>query len=142
MKLRLGGVKTACLRSTTSNTWSQNLTVAKASIFCLLFKFNLPRVFLQFRILINRLIPKIYHIYMCVCVYIHTSHTHMAFLGGSDSKESACNAEDPVSIPGLGRSPGEGNGYPLQYACLEISMSEGPWQATFAGSQSPTGLRN
>ena len=45
-----------------------------------------------------------------------------AFPGGSAGKESACNAGDPVSIPGLGRSPGEGNGYPLQYSCLENSM--------------------
>ena len=41
------------------------------------------------------------------------------FPGGSDGKESACNVGDLVSIPGLGRSPGEGNGYPLQYPCLE-----------------------
>ena len=39
----------------------------------------------------------------------------MDFLGGSDGKESACNAEDPGSIPGLGRAPGEGNGYPLVF---------------------------
>ena len=41
------------------------------------------------------------------------------FPGGSEGKESACNAGDLISIPGLGRSPGEGNGYPLQYSCLE-----------------------
>ena len=41
----------------------------------------------------------------------------MGFLGGSDSEESACNAEDLDLIPGLGRSPKEGNGYPLQYSC-------------------------
>ena len=52
------------------------------------------------------------------------------FSGGSDSKESACNAGDPGSIPGLGRSPGEGNGYPLQYSCLENSMDRGAWLAT------------
>ena len=46
----------------------------------------------------------------------------MDFPGGSDGKESACNAEDPDSIPGLGRSPGEGNGNPLQYSCLENPM--------------------
>ena len=45
----------------------------------------------------------------------------MGFPGGSDGKESACNAGDLGSVPGLGRSPGEGNGYPLQY-CLENSM--------------------
>ena len=44
------------------------------------------------------------------------------FPGGSDGKESACNVGDPDSIPGLGRSPGEGNGYPLQYSCLENPM--------------------
>ena len=44
---------------------------------------------------------------------------------GSDSKESASNVEDPGSIPKLGRSPGEGNGYPLQYSCLENSMDRG-----------------
>ena len=42
--------------------------------------------------------------------------------GGSDGKESACNAGDLDSIPGLGRSPGEGNGYLLQYSALENSM--------------------
>ena len=41
---------------------------------------------------------------------------------GSDGKASACNVGDPGSIPGLGRSPGEGNGNPLQYSCLENSM--------------------
>ena len=50
--------------------------------------------------------------------------------GGSDNKESACDAGDPGSIPGLGRSPGEGNGNLLQYSCLENSMDGGAWQAT------------
>ena len=43
----------------------------------------------------------------------------MDFLGGSDSKESVCNAEDPGLFPGWGRSPGGGHGNPLQYSCLE-----------------------
>ena len=55
------------------------------------------------------------------------------FPGGSDGKESACNAGDPGSIPGLGRSPGEGNGYPLQYSCLENSVDRGAWWATVHG---------
>ena len=50
------------------------------------------------------------------------------FPGGSNSKESACNASDQSSIPGLGKSPGEGNGYPLQYSCLEKSMKRGVWE--------------
>ena len=50
------------------------------------------------------------------------------FPGGSDGKESACNAGDPGSIPGLERSPGEGNGNPLQYSCLENPMEGGRLQ--------------
>ena len=46
---------------------------------------------------------------------------------GSDGEESACNAGDLCSNPGLRRSPGEGNGYPLQYSCLENSMDRGAW---------------
>ena len=49
----------------------------------------------------------------------------MGFPGGSDGNESACNAGDLGMIPGLGRSPGEGNGYPLQYSCLENFMDRG-----------------
>ena len=49
------------------------------------------------------------------------------FLGGSDGKASAYNAGDLDSIPGLGRSPGEGNGTPLQYSCLENPMDGGTW---------------
>ena len=48
-------------------------------------------------------------------------------------KESACNAGDPGSISGLGRSLGEGGGDPLQYSCLENSMDRGVWQATVPG---------
>ena len=51
------------------------------------------------------------------------------FTGGSDGKDSACNAGDLGSIPGLGRSPGEGNGNPLQYSCLKNSLDRGVWWA-------------
>ena len=54
----------------------------------------------------------------------------MNFTGGSDGKESACNAGDLGSIPGWGRSPGEGNSNPLQYSCPENSMDRGTWWAT------------
>ena len=60
---------------------------------------------------------------------------YMGFPGGSDGKESACNVGDPGLIPWLGRSPGEGNGYPLQYSCLENSMDRGAWQLQFMGWQ-------
>ena len=57
----------------------------------------------------------------------------LGFLCGSADKESTCNAGDLVSIPGLGRSPGEGNSYPLQYSGLENSTDRGACQATFLG---------
>ena len=57
----------------------------------------------------------------------------MGFPGGSEAKESACNAGDPGSIPESGRSPQEWEGYPLQYSCLENSMHRGAWQATVYG---------
>ena len=57
------------------------------------------------------------------------------FLSSSDSKKSACIAGDPDSIPGLGRSLGEGSGYPLQYSCLESSMDKGAWQVQSKGLQ-------
>ena len=52
------------------------------------------------------------------------------FLGGSDGKESVCHTGDPGSIPGLGRSLGEGNSNPLQYSCLENPMDRGAWPVT------------
>jgi len=59
----------------------------------------------------------------------------VSFLGRSDSKESACIVGDLGLIPGVERSPGEGNGYPLWYSCLENSMDRGAWWATVQGSQ-------
>ena len=61
----------------------------------------------------------------------------------SDGKESSCNAGDPGSIPGSGRSPREGNGSPLQYSCLENPMDRGASQSTFQGvAKSQTRLSN
>ena len=59
--------------------------------------------------------------------------SYVGFPGGSDDKESTCNAGDPGSIPGLGRSIGEKNSNPFQYSCLENSMDRGAWQATVYG---------
>ena len=64
------------------------------------------------------------------CLYYFIS-----FLGGSDGKEPACNAGDLGSIPGSGRSPGEGNPGSLQYSCLENSMDWAAWRATSLGLQ-------
>ena len=57
----------------------------------------------------------------------------LGFPGGSDGKESAHSAGDLGSIPGLGRSPGEGSGNALQYSCLENPMDRGAWQAIVLG---------
>ena len=57
----------------------------------------------------------------------------MGFPGGSDGKESTCNAKDLGSIPGLGGSPGGGHSNPLQCSCLENPMDRGAWQATVNG---------
>ena len=62
----------------------------------------------------------------------HTLY-HAVFPHSSVGKESACISRDLGSIPGLGRSPGEGNGNPLQYSCLENSMDRGAWQAIVHG---------
>ena len=72
--------------------------------------------------------------------YGTTKETGLVFLrpsylacGGSDGKASAYNAGDPGSIPGLGKSPGEGSGTPLQYSCMENPMDGGACQATLHG---------
>ena len=62
---------------------------------------------------------------MVLCIY--------GFPGGASGKESAYEAGDQGSIPGIGRYPGEGNGNPLQYSCLENSMDREVWQATLRG---------
>ena len=70
--------------------------------------------------------------YMCV----------LGFPGGSVTKESACSVGEPGSIPGLGRSPEEGNGNPLQCSCLENSTDRGAWQATVHGVAKSQKLSN
>ena len=69
--------------------------------------------------------------YKYVCIFSWV--TNEDFPGSSEGKESASNAEDPDLIPWLERSPGEGNGNPLQYSCLENFMDRGAWQCTVPG---------
>ena len=61
-------------------------------------------------------------------------HGYLGFLCDSDGKEFACNAGDLGSTPGVRISPGEENGYPLQYSCQENRMDRGAWQATVHGA--------
>ena len=75
---------------------------------------------------------------VCSCVvqsdyFLFSFRFWRGFPSGSDSKASVCNAGDQGSIPGLGRSPGEGNGSPLQYSCMENPMDRGAWQAIVHG---------
>ena len=62
-----------------------------------------------------------------------TTFIDISFPVGSVGKEAPCNVGDLGLIPGWGRSPGEGNGNPLQYSCLENSMDRGAWWTTFHG---------
>ena len=77
--------------------------------------------------------------YVHIHIYIHKYFLIPSFVrsydfpGGSEFKASACNDGDLGSIPGLGRSPGEGNGNPLSYSCLENPMDGGAWWATVHG---------
>ena len=68
-----------------------------------------------------------------VCRFLIAVASLVDFPGGSDRKESAFNAGDLGLILGLGRSPGEGNGHPLQYSCLENAMDRGTCRATVHG---------
>ena len=73
--------------------------------------------------------------------HLIVSYYFLGFLGGSDSKQSACNVGDLGSIPGLERSPGGGYSNPLQYSSLENIMDRGAWQAIVHGvPKSRTGL--
>ena len=65
---------------------------------------------------------------------MRTNYIVQSFPGSSVDKESPCNAGDRSSVPGSGRSPGEGNDNPLQYSCLENPMDRA-WQAEVHGSQ-------
>ena len=76
------------------------------------------------------------------CIFKDVNYTYSVFPGGSDNKESACNAGDPGSIPGLGRSLREENDSPLQYSCLENYMDRGPGRLQSMRSQSWTRLSN
>ena len=75
-------------------------------------------------------IVNIFPIYFAICCLIFFI---ILFPDGSDGKESACSVGDPGSIPGLGRSPGEGNGNPLQYSCLKNPMDRRVWWPTVHG---------
>ena len=82
-------------------------------------------------------------LYLCSQIFNLSSEfqcnlSYPCFRGCLDGKESACNAGDPGSNPGSGRSPGEGNSNPFQYSCLENSMDRGAWQVLWGCKESDT----
>ena len=81
----------------------------------------------KIKLIKRQLSKRTWHIYICIHIYTHTYMMEWDFPGGSDGKVSVYNAGDLGSIPGLGRFPGEGNGNPLQYSCLENPMDGGAW---------------
>ena len=83
-----------------------------------------------------------YHWHETYLLLYHFITSFLGFPCGSESKESACNAREPGSIPGLGRSSGEGKGYPLWYSCLENPWTEEPGRLQSMGSKSQTRLSN
>ena len=87
-----------------------------------------------------------FYCFLCLNKWAYWNPSYMKFIGTSlysDGKESACNAGDPCLIPGSGRSPGEINGNPLQYSCLENPMDrEARWAAVCGVSKSQTRLNN
>ena len=75
-------------------------------------------------------------------MYLKEIEPFLGFPGGSEVKAPACNAGDPGSIPGLGRSPGGRHGNPLQHSCLETPMDRGGWRAAVHGvAKSQTRLK-
>ena len=89
------------------------------------FEYSLPPKFSSLSTNSRDIPPPIINI-----AFVHRELTAMAQM-----IKIACNAGDPGSIPGLGKFPGQGNGYPLQYSCLENSMDRGAWWAQSMGSQ-------
>ena len=87
------------------------------------------------RLLFMKCLPLTIHFFM-LFIYFHTNLSYVRScypVVTQDSKESVCNPGDPGSIPGLGRSSGEGNGHPLQYSCLENSTGREAWWAIVYG---------
>ena len=85
------------------------------------------------RVLLTFYTMHYFSLFYLLYTWTYIVHLVLGFPGGSDGKGSACNTGDPGSIPGLRKSPGEGNGNPLQYSCLKNSIDRGAWQATVDG---------
>ena len=78
--------------------------------------------------------------YLIFLIFNTRNILYWGFPGDSDGKASPCNAEDPGSIPGSARSPGERNGNPLQYSCIKTPMERGAQQAIVHGVMNESGM--
>ena len=102
----------------------------------------LPYLLELLKLIAIELVVSSNHLILCHPILLLPS-IFCSFPGDPGGKESACNTGDPGSAPGLGRSPGEGNGNPLQYSCLENPMDRGAWRPTVYGvTKSRTRLSN
>ena len=127
-------------KHSTHSTWCYCLGKQHLKAFYLFCPFSSPfHIGGKFKITIGSVFIELSVPYFKLCIdHKYPSHLPLVrliqgFPGGSDGKESTHNTGDLGLIPGLGRSPGEGNGYPLQYSCLEKSTNRGAWQATGHG---------
>ena len=125
-------------------TWQRKLWNAQKFLIIL---WNYASLIYQFRIISYKVRNAVSTLWSTLlrywknCMISLNSHYLWWYIwGGSVNKESACIAGDLGLIPGSGRSPGERNGNPLQYSCLENSMGRGIWWLQFMGSQSRTKL--
>ena len=90
-------------------------------------------MFISYSVQFSHLGYLLFHVFNFFQISVITCRTFLGFPGGSDGKESACNAGDLGSVPRWGRSSGEGNGNLLQYFCLEDPKDRGAWWATVHG---------
>ena len=93
----------------------------------------MPVEYLRFICILDKTDTCNFSKYMVYVLQLKKIYIYIVFPSGSEGKESACNMGDLGSIPGSGRSPGEGNGNLLQYSCLENPMDGGAWWAPIHG---------
>ena len=127
-------------KHSTHSTWCYCLGKQHLKAFYLFCPFSSPfHIGGKFKITIGSVFIELSVPYFKLCIdHKYPSHLPLVrliqgFPGGSDGKESTHNTGDLGLIPGLGRSPGEGNDNPFQYSCLENSMDKGAWQAIVHG---------
>ena len=113
-----------------SSTCFQHKNINSLNYFCIIF---FKKIYYVIWFYLDKNIIQKMHTYTHLPILYKRGICHKIIPGGSDGKESAYNMGDPGSTPGSGRYPGEGNGNPLQYSCLENPMDGGAWWAAVCG---------